>query len=180
MESIEQRFNVRIAFNGITETGRVKMDVQDIPMKAVCWRIDPWYYGWDDPGRLRDTDYRLALLAEVPSRWTEQTVRFVPDTDGEIVLTLHGTRIADEERGLFLPRFVDYADVQVEGADRTEWMRIGRDEQTPIRHTDPEGQSFVRLWYQAGLRARLTGLKAGQPVTLRFRARSVPTARPSP
>lgn len=177
-ESIEKRFNLRIGFNGITENSRVKMDMQEIPMKAVCWRIDPWYHNWGDPDRLRDTEYRLALLAAVPPQWTEQVIRFVPDADGEIELTLHGTRIPDEQLGVLRPRFVDYADMQVEGATLTEWSRVGKDERAPVWHTGSDGQKFARLWYQAGLRARLTGLKAGLPVTLLFRARAHPTIHP--
>ena len=54
------------------------------------------------------------------------------------------------------------------------WSSVGRDTEGPRVLEDAEGERFIRAWYQAGARARLDGLKDGEPFPLRFQTRRSP------
>ena len=185
-ESIEKQFNIRIDFNGIVGNSSIKITKPEIPMKAVLYKIDPTNWGWKIPERHKASPYRKALLSKVYDQWTPQSVSFIPDSDGEMEVTFHATRIIDAETGNFIPRFVCYDNITADGADLEidgdfedsilkGFSRIGKDINTPILHMANSNalipNKFVRLWYQNGLRFKLKNLKKGKRVALKYIAK---------
>lgn len=131
------------------------------------------------------------FIATAEQRWEEKWFSFIPTADGDIELTLHAVRLVNNDRNVFIPRWVDYDDFQVEGAQLSngdfeqiseqipaDWERVGADRtsQLLLRNSDlaGSGENFVRLWYQAGLRCKLRNVTARRKVTVRFSARAVP------
>jgi hypothetical protein len=192
----DERYDLRIGFNGAPRSDEaapaeaVELDMKDqrttIPDEAVLWKTD--FVVPDEKGVLQSnkSNARRILLTRVGPAWSSQAVTIVPTAEGAIELTLHATRRIDPETGRLVRHWVDYADLRVEGAtlaagdfqnlapdepngNGAAWRRIGRDPGAVLHEDD--GERFVRVWYERGLRTTLRDVEAGQPITVRYRVR---------
>lgn len=104
-------------------------------------------------------------------------------------LTFQGIRSVDREATRYRAINIDYREIEADGValsanefapDSNElpdgWEAVGRDADELKVLRDEAGTPFVRTWYQAALRTRLSGLKNGEPFTLSFEARRSPAA----
>jgi len=169
----ETRYPVRVGFNGIASGMALKTATgmqtnNDAPERYIGRLLDGFdIKAYGDPKQVRNA---LGIyLAQAGEEWTERTITVEPESDGELELTFHGARIRDLEKNTYTPILIDYKDITVEGAtlpDQEEWERIGKDTDIKIRH-----DGFVRTWYQAGLRTKLTDIQAGTPVVITLKVR---------
>ncbi len=190
----ETRYPVRVGLSGLGESGpeshtrfQVAQGMQadaQAPERYVGRLLDG-FDSADTYGGSKAVNESLAVyLAEAGPTWEERTIHLTPQTDGEVEVTLHAARIRDTVRGVYVPAYVDYTDLRVEGATLENpelhdsdddgvpdgWSRIGADRDHRLLHQQ-DGHAFVRTWYGAGLRARLTDVRAGRPVGIHLRVR---------
>lgn len=186
----EEEFDARVGLNGAVDGEPADLLAEEIPRRAVFWNVDTWRASWGRMDRWNMRKTRKALLLQLDEEWKEFVLRFVPSTDGDLELTLQGVRVADPDRDVLVRRWVDYDALRVEGAELSGggfeqgqdarpdgWRPVGRDEevQSMINGGDAsEGRSYVRVWYEGGLRTRLQNAQAGRPVVIRFTARRSP------
>lgn len=204
----ETRYPVRVGLSGLGEGGpeshtrfhvaRGMETDTDTPERYVRRLLDGFEAAETFGGHRAVNEALAVYLAEAGTRWGDRTIELMPQTDGSIEITLHAARIRDTDRGVYVPVLVDYADLRVEGASLENpgledadgvwvprgWARIGADARHRLLYRE-EDRAFARTWYQAGLRARLTNVRAGRPVRIHLRARRVqasagPLAPPEP
>jgi len=194
--SIERDFNVRIGLSGIDNPEPIALRPLALPPNSLLLSVNRWRGEWG-PNPVHDIprtgrEGAMAFEMRAGGDWTETEIVFLPTASGDVEMTLHGARIEDRHRGLFVPRVVQYDDIRVEGAKLTNasfeeigddglpvgWRRVGRERQSMILNNDSEqaavGRHFVSVWYEAGLRATLTGVEKDRPVRLRLKTRRSP------
>ncbi len=177
----ETRYPVRVGINGLKTEAPYKHTIFKVPRwstiksetkdRYIGSLLDTVDFGNKYGDSRKDVKKALHIyLAEAGENWVERTIRIEPESDGELELTFHGARIRDLEKNVYTPVVIDYKDIRVEGATLPElktWTRIGKDSEFKIRH-----DGFIRTWYHAGLRTKLSGIKAGTPLVITMKVRT--------
>lgn len=189
--SIERDFDVRIGFSGIDNPVAIALRPLALPPNSLLLSVNRWRGEWG-PNPVPDVPRTgrsgaMAFEAGASEDWTDLEFVFKPEESGDVEMTLHGVRIEDRDRGLFLPRVVQYDDIRVEGARLINgsleeigddslpvgWRRVGRETRSKmiLRGDAAEGSHYLEAWYEAGLRTTLTDVEKEQPVRVRLKAR---------